>query len=54
MLTSNKRVEELVKYIKEKNPNDIRKEMTPDVKAVNLVSGSSEYIKWIKKQTEDT
>lgn len=54
MMTSNRRVKELLKFIKDNNTNLINKDMAPNVHAVQIVSGSEEYIDWVKKQTEET
>lgn len=54
MMTSNRRVKELLKFISENNTNQVNKDMAPNVHAVQIVSGSEEYIEWVKKQTEES
>lgn len=52
MLTADARVQELVSYIKNHNPNHLNKDMATDIMVNQLTSGSQDYIDWVKKQTE--
>ena len=53
MFTASYRVPELVKYVKEHNPNEHTTDVAPDIVATELTAGSSEYIDWVKKQVKE-
>jgi len=53
MVTADDRVPALIRFILKNNPNEHNTDIAPDVVATHFNSGSKEYIKWVKEQTQE-
>lgn len=49
-ITTDDKVQQLVRFIEKNNPNDKNSEIPSDLIATQLNSGSTEYIQWVKDQ----
>ena len=49
-ITTDDKVQALVRFIENNNPNDKNSEIAPDIISTSLNSGSTEYVQWVKDQ----